>query len=113
MSLDIAKATAVPGIVGGAFSTGFFHTPALSNTALKIIALGAVQGAVTQIISFQITVYFNQEPSFRALITQLASGAVISAAVMVIMGSTRKEALANFALSSMITWIVLYPKQQE
>lgn len=109
MDGQLAIFNALTGIVGGAISTALFHTPSLHKTAMKIVALGALQGAVIQIPSWQITAYFcdtiNQT---RTVVIQLTSAAVISAIAMAVMGTTRNEAVANFAISSAVSWIALH-----
>lgn len=110
-TLIIATCGGVAGAIGGAVSTCFFNTPALNKTAMKIVGLGALQGAVVQALGFGIAAYIigdEKNADVKAAKIQLVSAAIFTVAAKVLLGTTYKEAFANYVISSALPWGILY-----
>jgi hypothetical protein len=100
----------VTGTIGGAISTCFFNTPALNRTAMKIVGLGALQGAVVQALG--LTIGFNATEETDSLmkiaVIHFVSAAILTGAAKVLLGTTYKEAFANCAISYALTWGIIW-----
>ncbi len=86
---------ALTGAIGGAVSTCFFNTPALNRTAMKIVGLGALQGAVVQALGLGIMNTIDTGSDEGQFGLYLVSTALLTVAAKILRGTTYKEALAN------------------
>jgi hypothetical protein len=110
MAATVAAIGGVAGTIGGAVSTCFFNTPALNRTALKIVGLGALQGAVVQALGLTIGLKATEDTATmkKVAVIHFVSAAILTGAAKVLLGTTYKEAFANCAISYALTWGIIW-----